>query len=706
MAVLSKIRQRSLFLILIIALALFAFILSDVLSRGGFSQSTPTEVGVVNGTDIDAQQFRIKVDNAQRNLGPNTTDAQAVRYVWDQEVGKILYNEQLEELGIIVGQDEVWTLLVNNLSSNPNFQNENGFFDEFLLREYIAGIKEEGGDLWQQWLDYENSLASNAAQQHYHNLVKAGMTVTKLEAQQAYIEEASLVDFDFVFVPYTTIPDTEIEVTKEEISAYVKENAEQYKVDESRAIRFVLFEESASLADEQAVAEEVAKLMGDRVEYNPNTQRNDTVIGLKNTTDVQSYLGAYSDTPYADRYVNKKQVGGEFADSIFNLPVGFVFGPYKEGGFYKATRVMEERNLPDSVKASHILISYQGLQFAPPDALPKPQAKALADSLLRIINQSPSKFSELAAQYSIDTSNKDKGGDLGYFAQGVMVPEFNNFVFEKNKGTVGVVETQFGFHIVSIDDQKGSSPVRKLATLSRRITPSEATLSDLFTKATKFEMEAKEGDFKEVAEAANYQLRPINNIGKLDEFLPGIGVNRELVRWIYNEDTKVGNVRRFDLSNGDYAVVQLTAKIKEGLSTPEEASARVLPILRNRKKAAIISEKIKGKNLQEAAAVYEKEVQNALAVSRKNPVIPGAGREPKVVGKIFGTGGNTQFDPEAGNLGVYLVNVKNLKQAEERPSYASYAEILKNQRTTPVAGNVFNTLKEKAEITDNRMIFY
>lgn len=706
MAVLSKIRQRSLFLILIIALALFAFILSDILSRGGFSQSTPTEVGTVNGNDIDAQQFRIKVDNAQRNLGPNTTDAQALKYVWDQEVGKILYKEQFEALGINVGQDEVWTMLVNNLSSNPNFQNENGFFDEFLLREYIAGIKDEGGELWQQWLEYENSLASNAAQQHYHNLVKAGMTVTKLEAQQTYAEEASLVDFDFVFVPYSTIPDAEIEVSKEEISAYVKENAEQFKVDESRAIRFVLFEENPSLSDEQAVADEVAKLIQDRVEYNPNTQRNDTVSGLKTTDDVQAYLGAYSDTPFADRYVNRKQLGGQFVDSIFNTPVGSVYGPYKDGLFYKATKVLEERNLPDSVKASHILISYQGLQFAAPDALPKPQAKALADSLLVVIKQNPANFATLAAEYSVDTSNKDKGGDLGYFAQGVMVPEFNNFVFENNTGDVDIVETQFGFHIVRIEDQKGTSAVRKLATLSRRISPSDATLSDLFTRATKFEMDAKEGDFKEVAEASNYQLRPINNIGQMDEFLPGIGVNRELIRWIYNEDTKVGNVRRFDLSNGDYAIVQLTAKIKEGLSTPEDASARVLPILRNRKKAALISEKIKGKTLQQAAGVYESEVQNALAISRQNPVIPGAGREPKVVGKIFGKGANAQLGPEAGNLGVYLVNIKNVKPAEERPSYASYAEIIKNQRTAPVAGNVFNTLKGKAEITDNRMIFY
>lgn len=706
MAVLSKIRQRSLFLILIIALALFAFILSDILSRGGFSQSTPTEIGSVNGEDIDAQQFRVKVDNAQRNLGQNTTEAQALRYVWDQEVGQILYREQFDELGINVGQDEVWTLLVNNLSSNPNFQNENGFFDEFLLREYIAGLKDEGGELWLQWVEYENNLAANAAQQHYHNLVKAGMTVTKLEAEWAYTEEESLVDFDFVYVPYTAIPDQEIEVTKEEIAAYVKDNAEQFKVEESRAIRFVLFEENASLADEQAIKQEVAKLLEDRVEYNPNTQHNDTVPGFATTNDVQAYLNDYSDTPYADRYLTKKQLGGSYADSIFYTPVGSVFGPYKDGSFYKASRVMEERNLPDSVKASHILISYQGLQFAQPDALPKPQAKALADSLLEVIKQNPGKFGELAAQFSIDTSNKDKGGDLGYFAQGVMVPAFNNFVFENPKGKTDIVETQFGFHIVRIDDQKGESPVRKVATISRRISPSEATLSDLFTQATKFEMEAKEGDFKTVAETSNYTIRPINNIGKMDEFMPGIGVNRELVRWIYNEETKVGDIRRFDLTNGDYAVVQLTAKIKEGLSSPEDASARVLPILRNRKKAAIISEKIQGKGLPEAAAVYEKEVQNALAVSRKNPVIPGAGREPKVVGKIFGKGAGSQLGPEAGNTGVFLVQVKNIKQAEERPSYASYAEIIKGQRTAPLAGNVFNTLKEKAEITDNRLVFY
>jgi peptidylprolyl isomerase/peptidyl-prolyl cis-trans isomerase D len=706
MAVLAKIRQRSLFLILIIALALFAFILSDILSRGGFSQSNPTSIGSVNGTDIEAQSFRVKVDNAERNLGANATTGQAVKYVWDQEVGKIVYNEQFEKLGIRVEQDEIWTMLVNSLSSNPNFQNENGFFDEFILREYISGLKEEGGELWTQWVEYENSLASNAAQQHYHNLVKSGLGTTKLEGRWAYANEEALVDFDYVYVPYTTIADDQAEVSKEEIAAYIKKNPSQFKVDESRAIRFVLFEENPSLEDEEAAKQEIAGLIKNRVEFNPNTQQNDTVKGLAETEDVAAYLGSYSDIPYRDVYTSRNQLSGEFADSLFNTPVGGVFGPYKEGNLYKATRVVAQTSLPDSVKASHILISYQGLQFADATALPKSQAKSLADSLLTVIKNNPSQFDALAKEYSLDQSNKDKGGDLGYFTQGTMVPAFNDYAFQNKKGDIGVVETQFGFHIVKIDDQKGSSPVKKFATVARGISPSEKTLSDLFTDATKFEMAVKNGDFQEIAQESNYQVRPINNIGKLDEFLPGLGVNRALVQWIYNEETKVADIRRFDLSNGDYAVVQLTAKIKEGLSTPENASARVLPILRNEKKAAIIRQKLDGKGLEEATASFENvSIQSALAVSRQNPTIPGAGREPKVVGAVFGLaqGASATVD---GNLGVYVVQNKNATTPQELPSYAAYTANLLSQRTAAVAGNVFNVLKEKAEIEDNRIVFY
>jgi peptidylprolyl isomerase/peptidyl-prolyl cis-trans isomerase D len=706
MAVLSKIRQRSLFLILIIALALFAFILSDVLSRGGFNSGAPKNVGAVNGTDIDIQSFRLKVDNAQANLGPNATNTQAVRYVWDQEVGKILFEEQFEKLGLSVEKDEQWNIMMASLVNNPNFQNENGFFDEYKLREYIASIEKEGGEIWNQWIEYEKNLAANALQQHYYNLVKGGFTATKLESKWAYHIERDLVDFNFVFVPYSTIADDKIEVSKAEISAYVEEHPKSFEEEASRGIRFVLFQEKASWEDEKQVEQSVSALLNDRVEYNETTQKSDTVRGLRNTGNIGEFLAANSDLPYENVFVTKNQLPSQVADSILATPEGKIYGPYRDGVFFKATKVVAATVQPDSVKASHILISYQGLQSAGPDALPKSEAKKLVDSLLAVVKSNKDKFAELAPKYSIDQSNRDKGGDLGFFAHGIMVKPFNDYVFENKKGDIGIVETQFGYHIVKIDDQKGEVKVVKVANLARRIEPSDKTISDLFTAATKFEIAVKDKDFQEVADESKYQVNPINSIHVLDELLPGIGSNRNLVQWTFEEDTKIGDIKRFDLTNGDYVVVQLTRKAAKGLMKPEDASSRVLPILRNQKKAAIIKEKIAKLNLEDAAKAYNLSIENALAVNRKNPMIAGAGREPEIVGAAFSLKADQTSEALEGNNGVYKIKITQVNKAEDNQNYLSYGDAILNQRSAPVSGNIFNALKAKAKIDDNRATFY
>jgi peptidylprolyl isomerase/peptidyl-prolyl cis-trans isomerase D len=338
--------------------------------------------------------------------------------------------------------------------------------------------------------------------------------------------------------------------------------------------------------------------------------------------------------------------------------------------------------------------------------LPKSEAKKLVDSLLAVVKSNKDKFAELAPKYSIDQSNRDKGGDLGFFAHGIMVKPFNDYVFENKKGDIGIVETQFGYHIVKIDDQKGEVKVVKVANLARRIEPSDKTISDLFTAATKFEIAVKDKDFQEVADESKYQVNPINSIHVLDELLPGIGSNRNLVQWTFEEDTKIGDIKRFDLTNGDYVVVQLTRKAAKGLMKPEDASSRVLPILRNQKKAAIIKEKIAKLNLEDAAKAYNLSIENALAVNRKNPMIAGAGREPEIVGAAFSLKADQTSEALEGNNGVYKIKITQVNKAEDNQNYLSYGDAILNQRSAPVSGNIFNALKAKAKIDDNRATFY
>ena len=174
MAVLNKIRQRSVFLIAIIALALFAFVLADVFKNGGFSTEKSQRVlGSVNDTDIEQQEFAQLVDQQTARYGNNITNTQAVNAAWEQEVSRIILDEQYEELGISIEQDRINDLLKEALQTDPNFQNENGVFSEQKLKEYIATLKSTNPQMYQQWVAYEQQLAKNEQRQIYFSLIKA-----------------------------------------------------------------------------------------------------------------------------------------------------------------------------------------------------------------------------------------------------------------------------------------------------------------------------------------------------------------------------------------------------------------------------------------------------------------------------------------------------------------------------------------------------
>ena len=168
MAVLNKIRQRSVFLIVIIALALFSFVLADLIRNGGaISQRAENTIATINGKDIDRTEFAQKVENASRNFGASGSSIQAVNYVWDQEVRQAVFEEQFEELGIKVGEDQVNQLLAETLTNNPTFQNEAGVFDKAKMQEYVANIKATSPQQYQQWLSFEENVSKGAREEIY-----------------------------------------------------------------------------------------------------------------------------------------------------------------------------------------------------------------------------------------------------------------------------------------------------------------------------------------------------------------------------------------------------------------------------------------------------------------------------------------------------------------------------------------------------------
>jgi len=691
MAVLNKIRQRSAFLIIIIALALFSFVLDGVIRNGGLtSQKSQNTVATINDVDIKQQDFAKKVNDASRSFGSNGSALRAVNYVYDQEVRSVVLGEQLEELGIQVGNDQLQQLLEKNLANNPTFQNEDGAYDQSKVRAYLNDINTAGNtEAISRWSDYQTSLAQAAQEQAYFNMIKAASGATLKEGELAYKMENDNLSLKYVQVPYTSIADSLITLSDNEINTYVKAHASEYQSEASRDLQYVLFKEEASTEDEENIKIEVAKLLPE----------------LKEATPASEFVNLNSAIKYADRFLYKKELPEAIADTLMTAAIGDTYGPYKDGDYIKIAKVEAKKQLPDSVKASHILISWKGLQTETDSTRTKEQAKIMADSLLAVVKRRKSKFKELAALFSADNSNKDKAGDLGYFTAGKMVPEFNDYVFQNKTGDMSVVATQFGYHVIAIEDQKNKQETVKLAVVAQKIEPSEETINTVFKNTTKFEMASSKGDYPTVAQTEKYEVKPVNKIKAMDEFIPGLQSQRAMVKWAFNEETAIGDVKRFQVKDG-YAVAQLTAKAEKGLMDAKEAKSKVEPMLLKDKKAAMIKAKLSGTTLNELAKSQNVTVKNTASLTLKNPTISGAGNEPKVVGAAFGLEKGKVSTPIQGEKGVYIVEVTGKTEAKALDSYKGFSNTAGKATAGKVNTEVYNALKEKAEIEDNRVKFY
>lgn len=706
MAILESIRKRTTVLILIIGLALFAFVISGVFKSNGFGGGkVGSSVAEINGEDISIEDFRTKVETASRSYPPSFTSMQLVNMVYDQEVRKTILNQQFEDLGIDVESDQIIEFVkTSGYAQIPDFQDENGVFNEEVFKSAIADWRANDPLRYDAWLQDEKAIIEAAKERLYFNLVKGGVGATLAEGKFDYKLANDKVDMQFVRIPYTSIPDSTIQVSKTQIQAYINDHKDQFEQNKARDIRFVYFEEKPSTEDENNVKAEISALLDDTVEYSEGTDTYDTVPGFRNTKDMVVFLDRHSDTKFDTIYKAKKDLPSIAADTLMAMAVGQIYGPYKDGDLYKISKVMGKK-ANGSVKASHILISWAGAERVSPTVTrTKEEAEAKAKELLADAKKEDAVFTALARDNS-DGPSAPRGGDLGYFQEGVMADAFNDFCFSNAVGTIGLVETQFGYHIIKIDDKQD---VIQVATLAREIQPSEETINTIFTDATKFEMASLDSEpenFGDIARESSYTVRPVNKIGEMDENLPGLGAQRSVVQWAFNEETSVGDIRRFNVTNG-YAVVQLTKKYKKGLMSPEDASAIALPEIRKELKAEQIIAANKGKAMDAIASDNNVSLSTASAVTVKSPTLPGSGREPLVVGTAFALEKDQTSNLIKGETGVFMVKVTKKEAAPDVDNFSTYANSLRSSATARVNGAVYNALKDKAEIEDNRGIFY
>ena len=688
MAVLQKIRKRSGLLLLAIGFALLAFVVQDLFTKGFKSQSN--NVGSVNGKDILFEEFRVKVANAEKNgqQGQPVSQMQAVNQVWENQLAIALLNTEFDKLGIRITDKHIIENFKNdpNIGQNPMFQNQLGKFDLNKFKEYFKSNPSQEEYLKER--EKEADLGSKYM--IYSTMIKAGMYTTNADGKFKYEMESNKAAFDYVGVLYSTVKDSDVKLTDQDYIDYMKKHEKRFKSDGTREIEYVLIEEKPSQKDQDEVKTKIDQFL----------TSNDTV-NFRNTTNMAEFLATNSDVPYDTVYKSKQDLPAEHADKLFATPVGEIYGPYMNGNYYCISKVTG-RQAGAKAKASHILISYEGTQVPnKKEKRTKEEAKAKAEKLLAEAQANPNNFFMLALMNS-DDSSAQQGGDLGYFSPGQMVKPFNDYVFNNPVGKIGLVETDFGFHIINVTEKQDAI---RLATLGQKIEPSQQTTDDAYAKATSFEMKASEKDFAVVAKEAKLTVNPPIKAKPMDEAFGAVGNQRQIIKWAYTDDTKIGDVKRFDIVNVGHVIAKLTKINEKGLMTVEDAKPILEAQLKNKKKAELIMAKMKGGTLESVAAANKTTVQQAVDATILNPNLGAGGLEPKVVGAAFALGANKTSAPIEGNMGVYLVRTKSITKAPKINDYKTYITQL-NANNSSAAGRALQALKSDAKIEDNRLEFY
>ncbi|PIE99523.1 MAG: peptidylprolyl isomerase [Polaribacter sp.] len=672
MAVLSKIRKLPpIILIIVIGVALLTFIVSPSALKNFFNADKFSSVAEVSGEKISRNEFVTALDNYKKQTGGRVSDIQASKIVFNNLMRNKVYNNQLEQAGITIGEADILNQIYDTefVKKDPRFQTA-GVFDKNKLKQYLADVKQNKPQVWAGWQNYMSNVKNSLQKSTYNNLVSVGLNASLKEGEMKYVTENTKINSNFVFVPFSSVKDDEVTIKTGEVKDYIESHKSEFQVDASRDVKYVRFDVKPTQTDENNLKAKMVTLLNDREEYSNTAKKNVTVKGLKSTNDYNAFfIDNKSDLPYDASYQFKSSISTNVSDKLFAGAKGDVFGPYKDKGYLKLSKIVDIATMPDSVKARHILIPFVGSRASNKDTKKtEEQAKKQADSLLAVVKKSPKNFEKLAKDFSKGPS-ASKGGDLGWFTYSTMVPEFRDYCFSNKKGDVGVVKTIFGFHIVKIDDQKNQQKVLKLATFGQKIEASEETENNVFENASIFEQELSSGKtFDEVAKEKGLKVMSSVGLKPLSENVSGLGNQRSIISWSFGKDTKVGDYKRFDIEKG-YVIATVIGETHKGLIPVKKAVAKVRPILVNQKKAKLIEDKMKGATLEEMANATKTTVRKVSGVTLKTPTISGVGYEPNIVGAMLYAKANEVYKNIVGDRGVFAIKVINREAPVSLPNY-------------------------------------
>jgi parvulin-like peptidyl-prolyl isomerase len=690
----------------VVFVALIAFLLGDLFRSGGSKFfGDPNVIGTVNGRDITRQELsqgmeELRAGNPEQYA--NTTSIQLANFVWNNIVTEELLSAELSAAGMSVSEQEIYFDIITNPNIRQNFAGANGQFDENMFKSYIAQVRdnrdasEQSVEMWTQWLSFERAVANQAQNFKYTNAIEkaifmpAGLAETEINRGDAQHPA------QYVYVPYIDVNEDEINVSDEDAKRYFNAHREDFSQEEGRNIEFINFPLAPSESDREGVRAELASLSFEWLDVE----------------DDSVFVNQHSDVRFQSEYYTTTELVGTGLDTLVDgQSVGFQKGPIDLGGAFAVVKLVDRKTVPDSVKARHILIPFAGATRADASVTRNPQeAKVLADSLFAYLEGNPSAFESVSEAFSSDVVAKEKGGDLGYFSRGSMAKPFENFCFFRKNGSIGVVPTQFGWHVIQVTDQKGANDVYKIGQIIREILPSDETIQTLYNQASGYAAEAQTAeDYRALATEKGFFLRPARNLGRFEEVVSGLGTARRVVRWAWDDDREEGNIGLLENDGNGYVVVVLTDKLEEGTSSFEMVQAQCLEAAKKDAKKALVLERLENASagaatIEAVATAAGKEVRTlSFRISQFN--ISGVGNEAKVVGTICGLEPGTLSPVILGENGAFVAITSPANPAPQI-DYANMAQNTQRSIRNLVGTQAYKALQDKAKIEDMRYMMF
>lgn len=715
MSVIQNIRDKyARVAVIAIAVSLIGFILTDYISGRSsslFSSGNSTTVGRVNGTTVELTDFEAKVkqqEDYQKSQGyyqgGEAARQQIIESVWNQEVDRILLTSEINKLNMQVGKREINDMLfganppqdIKQIGTDP----ATGVFNPQKAQQTVNELKKRGTpEQKQQFNEYINQMEFARLVEKYNSLLNSSSNFPRWFVEKTNADNSLMARVSLVRQPYTSVPDSAVQISDNEIADYISKHKDDFKQEESRSISYVIFSASPSKAD---TMDAYNKLLALKPEF-------DT------TKDVYNFIASQGAPETYKGYISGKEIRIAAKDSIFRLPVNGVYGPYPDGPSFNMAKLLGVKAMPDSVKVRHILAATMDRNPQTGQMTPKrdsASARHILDSAIALI-KGGQPFDSVCAKLSDDGGSKDKGGVYEIGANGGFVPEFSDFIFTNPVGTKGVVKTDFGLHYIEILSAKGSTTGYKVAYLPSAIVASAETDGDALNKANQFAGDSKDSkafdaNFDKNLKGKGYNKLIATDITPNAYQIPGIGVSRLFVKEIYKASQ--GDVLQPQRIDDNYVVATVVEVNKEGTKSVAKARALVEPLLRNKKKAELLAKKVGNVTSLEAASTtlgQPIEMIDSLRMTSRT-VSSKMGYEPKVSGAIFNPANKGKVVPAVldGVNGVYVVRVEDVTAtalgdanvAEQRK--AMYMQAKQSAAYNP--NGVSGSLRKAATIKDKR----